>query len=173
MGIGFRQGAMSLFMLGLLAGCFRLDTETEVRALLQTWVRLAQTRDFTSRPTCTAAIFDTLSTAVLRDGPVQVATDLRAGVKMLTEGRPVAFDLPGQSPNAVSERVMSLDLANGLGLISSFVGPARACMDDRFQADVHYALMSSDTILIYDPSHNALMLLHRPTRIAFYLRGNV
>lgn len=155
-----------------LAGCFRLDTEEEVRSLIRDWVFLAQTRSFTSRPTCTAAIFDTISGS-LRSGPVRSVTDLRAGVRLLDEGRTVAFEVPGLTPNMVSEGLMSIDLAGGLGLVSSFVGPSRACMSDQFQQDVWMALMSPDTVLVYDPGQDALLLLHRPSQIAFFLRGNV
>ena len=54
-----------------------------------------------------------------------------------------------------------------------FVGPSRACMTDSHQADVYMALMSPDTVMIYDPGSNALVLLHRPSQIAFFMRGNV
>lgn len=162
-----------LVMLASLAGCLRLDTEEEVRSLLKTWVFLAQTRDFTSRSTCTAAIFDTVSPSLRSTGPVRVATDLRSGLRMVEQGQAVAFDVPGLSPNDVSEQVTSISLSGGLGLISSFVGPSRSCMDDQFQADVYLALMSPETLMIYDPARNALFLLHRPSQIGFFLRGNV
>ena len=73
----------------------------------------------------------------------------------------------------VSEGLMSVNLYDGLGLISSFVGPAQACMSEAFQSDVYMALMSPDTVMIYDPASNALLLLHRPSQIAFFMRGNV
>ncbi len=158
---------------GLLTGCFRLDTEEAVRAQLGGWVFLAQTRDFTSRGTCTAAIFDTISGELRASGPLRRVDDLHAGQRLLSQGRAVAFEIPGMTPNMVSEGLMSVNLYEGLGLISSFVGPARACMDASFQADVYLALMSDETVMIYDPASNALVLLHRPSQIAFFLRGNV
>ena len=161
---------LTLFL--ALSGCFKLDTEDEVRSLIRDWVFLAQTRDFTSRPTCTAAIFETVSSS-LRSGPVRSVTTLRDGVRLLSEGRAVAFEVAGLTPNEVSEGLMSLDLPEGLGLVSSFVGPSRAFMSESFQQDAWLALMSPDTVLIYDPSSNALLLLHRPSQIAFFMRGNV
>ncbi len=158
---------------GLLTGCSRLDTEAGVRAHIKTWVFLAQTRHFTSRSTCTAAIFDTISGELRGSGPVRRVADLQSGQRLLAEGRAVAFELPGLTPNMVSEALMSVNLSEGLGLISSFVGPSLTCMTEAFQNDVYLALMSPDTVMIYDPSRNALLLLHRPSQIAFYLRGNV
>ncbi len=157
----------------LLAGCFRLDTEAGVRAQLRTWLFLAQTRHFTSRSTCTAAIFETISGELRGSGPLRRVADLDSGQRLLAKGHAVAFELPGLTPNMVSEALMSVNLSEGLGLISSFVGPSQACMTEAFQNDVYLALMSPDTVMIYDPSHNALVLLHRPSQIAFFLRGNV
>lgn len=168
-----RQMVGLVALAALLTGCFRLDTEEAVRAQLGGWVFLAQTRVFTSRGTCTAAIFDTISGDLRASGPVRRVGDLRAGQHLLSQGRAVAFEIPGMTPNMVSEALMSVNLSEGLGLISSFVGPARACMDPSFQADVYLALMSDETVMIYDPATSALVLLHRPSQIAFFLRGNV
>lgn len=156
----------------LLAACFPLDKEEELRVRLGSLVYLAQTRVFVSKGACTAAIFDLASDAV-RKPAVRAVSNVRTGVQLAKEGRVVAFDVTGLTPNAVSEQVMSIDLPGGMGLISSFIGPTLACMDDQFQVDVYYALMTPDSLTIYDPASNAIMLLHRPKKLLFYLRGNV
>jgi hypothetical protein len=166
-------GTRLMALVLLLSGCFRLDTEQEVRSLLKGWVFLAQTRTFTSRATCTAATFETVSPSLRSSGPVRAVRDLRTGLEQMNRGQVVAFEVPGLSPNEVSEHLMSISLSGGLGLISSFIGPSLACMNDQFQADVYLALMSPDTVMIYDPARNTLLLLHRPSQIAFFLRGNV
>ncbi|SMX49489.1 hypothetical protein [Maliponia aquimaris] len=168
-----RTFAALVALLGALAGCGPLDREETVRAQVRTWVFLAQTRSFTSRSTCTAAIFDTVSGELRTTGPVRRVTDLRAGQRALAAGQAVAFEVTGMTPNSVSEALMSINLSGGLGLVSSFTGPARSCMSEAFQHDIYLALMSEDTVLIYDPGSNALLLLHRPSQIAFFLRGNV
>jgi hypothetical protein len=167
-----RKGLLLGLALLVLGGCFALDREDEVRAQVGDWVFLAQTRRFVSKPTCTVAIFDVVSEAV-RSRRVTTVSSLREGLRKVGQGRTVAFDLPGQSPNAISEGLMSLDLSEGLGLLSSFVGPSRSCMDDAYKADVYRALMSPETLTVYDPGSNALLLLHRPTQILFFMRGNV
>lgn len=168
---GFRWMAWALVSLAL-AGCLALDKEEEVRAEVADWVFLAKTRIFVSKPTCTVAIFDTISSGVRTQG-VRTATDLRAGLKLIQQGRTVAFDIPDITPNAVSEGLMSISLSEGMGMVSSFVGPSQSCMDDQFQVDVYYALTVPESLTIYDPTSNALMLLHRPTQLLFFMRGNV
>lgn len=173
MGIARFSKALACLALVLsLPGCFAMDKEEEVRAQVASWVFLAQTRTFVSRSTCTVAIFDLISDGVrLQD--VRIVDDLPSGLTAIKEGRTVAFEIPGATPNAVSEGLMSIDLAEGMGLLSSFIGPQQACMDDQFQVDVYYALTVPETLTIYDPGSNAMMLLHRPTKILFFMRGNV
>ena len=139
----------------VLSSCLPLDKEEEVRAELSGLVYLAQTRRFTSKPTCTAAIFDLASSSV-RSQAVRIVSDV-----------------PGANPNTVSEQLMSISLEEGMGLLSSFIGPSMACMDDQFQLDAYYALMSEQSLTIYDPANNAIMLLHRSARLLFFMRGNV
>ncbi|MEQ5868430.1 hypothetical protein J4E08_00805 [Sagittula sp. NFXS13] len=166
------RSVAGLIGLTLLASCFPMDAEEELREELKQFVYLAQTRRFESQATCTAAIFDLAGTGV-RSEAVRTVSNVRAGLKLVQEGRAVAFDVPGLTPNMVSEQMMSINLYAGMGLISSFVGPSLACMDDQFQVDAYYALMSQDTLTIYDPTMNAIMLLHRPRQLLFFMRGNV
>ncbi len=164
---------LALGLLALLPGCFSLDEEDSVRGQLAEWVFLAQTREFTSRPTCTAARFEVISDQLRSTGGPRRVTTVREALPLLKAGRAVAFDLPGVSPAQVSEQLSSLDLPQGLGLISAVIGPSRACMEDVFAADLHAVLMSPDTLMIYDPGGNAVLLLYRPMPIAFFVRGNV
>jgi hypothetical protein len=170
--IRFLLRVFPLALLLPLAACLRLDTEEEVRAQVKTWVFLAQTRTFVSKPTCTAAIFDTISPDV-RSMAVRRVSSVRSGLRLIQEGRTVAFDVEGLTPNDVSQQMMSMNLSEGMGLVSSFIGPSRVCMDDQFQVDIYYALMQPESLVIYDPGSNALGILHRPSQIFFFLRGNV
>lgn len=164
---------VALAALAVLPGCFALDEEPALRDEVAQWVFLAQTRGFTSRRTCTAASFDVISDQLrVTGGPVRV-TSVREGVQALKAGRAVAFDLPGRSPAEISEEVSSLDLPQGLGLISSVVGPSRSCIAKVFATDLHRVLMSPDTLMVYDPGGNAVLFLYRPMPVVFFLRGNV
>ena len=66
----------------VLSSCLPLDKEEEVRAELSGLVYLAQTRRFTSKPTCTAAIFDLASSSV-RSQAVRIVSDVRSGLNRL------------------------------------------------------------------------------------------
>ncbi len=159
--------------LALLAGCLPLDREEAVRREVGRFVFLAQTRDFRSTATCTAASFEVISDQLrTTGGPVRVSS-VRDALPRLQKGQAVAFEIPGASPNAISEALMSLSLPTGLGLVSAVVGPARGCMSEVFRMDVAMVLASPDTVLVYDPGRDAALLLYRPLPIAFFLRGTV
>lgn len=153
-----------------LAGCSALDTEDEARAMAVRWVFLAQTQAFVSNRDCTVARFDVISPELRRSGGAERVNSVRAAIAPLQSGEVVAFEIPGVTPNEVSEQLMSINLFKGLGMLSSFIGPGRRCMDDAFAAQAFAALMSEDTVLVYDPVHYALLLLHRPTLSAFFMR---
>lgn len=168
----WRKGFFAAFLPLGLSGCIALDTEEEVRVELAGYVFLEKTRQFVSRPTCTAAVFEVISEGV-RSQRVKQVDDVRHGLRLVREGRVVAFDLPGLTPDGVSQALMSISLSDGMGLVSSFTGPANACMDDHMQLDFYFALMDPETLTIYAAQTNALMLLHKPSQLLFFLRGNV
>ncbi|MFW2587650.1 hypothetical protein [Sagittula sp. SSi028] len=155
----------------LLAGCGPLDREETLREELASYFYISKTLRFESQGQCTAAIFQLVSQGTRR--PVAVVSDVRAGLRLIKQGRVVAFDVTDATPNEVSEQVMSISLEEGVGLISSFIGPAMECMDDQFQIDAYYALTTPDTLAIYDPAANAFMMLHRPNRLLFFMRGTI
>lgn len=169
-GCGRRTACLALL---LSAGCLPLDREEAVRQEVARLVFLAQTRDFRSTATCTAASFEVISDQLRRSGGAARVTTVQDALPRLQKGQAVAFDMPGVSPNAISEQLMSLSLPIGLGLVSAVVGPARGCMSEVFKADLAAILASPDTTLVYDPGHDAALLLYRPLPIAFFLRGNV
>lgn len=157
----------------VLTGCLPLDREEDLRREVGRLVFLAQTRDFRSTSTCTAASFEVISDQFRTTGGAYHVSSVRDALPRLQKGEAVAFDIPGASPNAISEQLMSLSLPVGLGLVSAVVGPARGCMSEVFKSDVAAILASPDTTLVYDPGSDAALLLYRPLPVAFFLRGNV
>ncbi|KUF12032.1 hypothetical protein AVJ23_05510 [Pseudoponticoccus marisrubri] len=160
-------------MILLLAGC-ALDREDAVREELRRWLLLAETRHFTSKPSCTAAVFALVSASVkMAGGPRRVRNFTEARL-LIGQGRAVLFDMPGRSPSEISSGLMARDLAAGLGLLSSGVGPSLACMEqDAIRAGFHAVLTSPQAVTIYDPPNNALILVDPTRRLALFLRGNV
>lgn len=164
-----RRVLMLLTALAVLAGC-QLDTEEEARKLVSQWVFLAETEVFHSEGDCTVGRFATISPEVRGLKGPKVVSGVREAIPWLEEKRTVAFDMPGVTPNQISEQLMSINLFKGLGLLSSFIGPGKRCMDDVFAADAFTVLMSTETTMIYDPGSYALVLLYRPMNKAFFVR---
>ncbi|MCT4559679.1 MAG: hypothetical protein N4A61_16655 [Pelagimonas sp.] len=172
-GTGCKRVISALMVCLSLTACQQLDEEEALRAQLKEWLFLAQTKHFNTKTTCTTAVFELASNAIRSSGP-RVVTDLREAVTYLKKERAVLFDLPGMTPSEISEGVMSLDLPTGLGLVSSGVGPYLDCLEEGPIMNGFYAVLTSpETITIYDPAQNALLMIYPPESVALFMRGNV
>lgn len=160
--------ALAILLVWLSGSGCALDREVALRSELSGWLFLAQTRVFESRAACTVAVFDLVSPELKGRAP-SVAATLDEAMQRIRAARPVRF-APGQSPDAISRAVMSRDLAPGLGLLSTGVGPAKACMEDWVARGFHRVLLSDSTVTVYDPGRNALLLVYPPESLAFFLR---
>ncbi len=170
-----RWGLVILLMIvaGLKLAACSLDKEDMLRAELAGWLELAETLEFSSESTCTAAVFR-LKSPEISDRLTKVRS-VDVAVDYLQSGRTVLFDMPDASPNAVSERIMTGNLETGLGLLSNGVGPAQRCLSDRAGIAFYNAIMSPDARMIYDPEGNAMTVVHVQSEVplAIFLRGNV
>ncbi|MDA7425888.1 hypothetical protein [Thalassococcus lentus] len=154
----------------LLAACEPLDTEEGLRHRAQAWLFLGETRAFAAGRDCAVARVDLISPAMReRGGPLPVSS-VREAIPHLQAGTTIAFVVPGATPNQVSEQLMSAHLFEGLGMLSTFVGPGRRCMDDVFAAQAYTALMDTQTLMIFDPKNYVMVLLYRPIPTAFVIR---
>lgn len=164
------QAIAVVVALWALTGC-ALDREDALRGALGEWLPLAETRYFYSHSTCTAAVFGLRG---LHPGSrVARASSMDEALRLLNKGRVVWFDLPGQSPNTISEKVMSSDLGRGLGLLSNAVGPAQRCMENALGRHFYRILTTPEAQLIFDPAGKAVILISPADRAAVFLRGNV
>lgn len=165
-----RRSLVAALCLLALGSC-ALDEEADLRGTLDRYLSLGDTRYFMSGSTCTVAVFSlrnlTLSSRVAR------ASSMREALRLLHQGRVVLFDLPELSPNAISEAVMSSDLARGLGLVSNAVGAATRCADEDLGLHVYRILTTQDARMIFDPEGNAVILISPVDRAMVFLRGNV
>ncbi|WP_438991262.1 hypothetical protein [Lentibacter sp.] len=159
-----------LAALAVLAGC-ELDTEESLKKQLSARLYILEVMHFTSKSSCTAAVF-TLALGEFRK-PYPLAETLDSALARVRDQKQVQFALEGLSPNEITEAIMSRDLPNGLGLISAGIGPARDCMDARIARGYHRVLLSPVSQMVYLPEENALMILYPPEKLAFFLRGNV
>ena len=162
--------ALCLVALGLLIACGPLDTESSVRSVANRWVFVSRVERVLSDTDCTAASVSLRSAAIRTTGGPKRVSSVRESLRYLEADRTVLFDVPGLNPNQVSEQLMSMRLFTGLGLLSSFIGPGRRCMDDQMAAEAYGALMSYDTLMIYDPTIYTILMVVPDTQRAFFLR---
>lgn len=153
-----------------LSAC-ALDREQILRDELSAWLFLGETRHFTSTMSCTVAIFDLARSEVSSD--VARSLSIETALERIRGGQAVLFEFPGSSPNDISEQLMSHDLGEGLGMLSSGVGPVRDCMEQHVGNAFYAVLMAPQSRAIYDPNGNSIILVYPPENLAFFLRGNV
>ncbi|WP_172329855.1 hypothetical protein [Mangrovicoccus sp. HB161399] len=162
-----------LLLLSVLAGC-SLDREDALRAELAPWLSLLGTRQFVSKSSCTLAVFRLETADVAMEGGLQSAMSAGPALDLVAAGVPVIFDFPGRSPTEISEQLMSKDLARGLGLLSSGIGPVLDCAESEvIRKGIYRMLVTRATRMIYVPDGNALILVYPPEKLAVFMRGNV
>lgn len=150
-----------------LGGC-SLDQEEEVRLQIQDWVKLGDTRYFFSRVNCTAALFDVKATRIT--SMVKKAGDIEAGMRAITENKPVAFEVGGMSPTQVTEAIMTLDLPLGLGVLASGTG-GKDCMAVEMEEAYYNTLHDPTSVLIFHPEARFMAIFDRRNMRLFFSRG--
>jgi len=158
----------SLALTGL-ASC-AMDSEQEVRALVGDWVTLDETAFFKSGMNCTAGVFKLETTRI--SSLVTHARSVRGGMEAMADGKPVAFMISGLSPTLVSEQVMTADLPQGLGVLSSGVA-GKDCMDDGTKRSYLRALLDPNAVLIFEPVEKFMVVVDKTNARLFFSRGNV
>lgn len=160
-----------LLCLALLAltGCKR-DTPEEARARAESWLYLGDQLHFNASPYCAVAVY-----RLERDearGTLYHVSDAQRALWHIRQDHPVALYHSERSPNDFSVELMSMDLPEGLGILSSATGP-RKCMSDEVATGVYAILMTPKAWTIYDPGSDVLILADFARGFAVYMRGNV
>nr|WP_175582304.1 hypothetical protein [Phaeobacter sp. HF9A] len=171
----FRPRVTPARLLRVLALCLplgvsacSLDHEEEVRAQLQDWVKLGETYYFHSRVNCTAALFAIKATRI--SSMVKKVRDVESGMRAISEGRAVAFEIANTSPTAVTEQIMSQDLPMGLGVLSSGTS-GKDCMAVEMEEAYFNALLDPTSVLLYAPERRFMAIFDRRNKRMFYSRG--
>ena len=145
-----------------------------MRAEISPWLKLQETQSFTSKSTCTVAVFGLEDSEIATGNGLTQVFSTRQGIKAIGAGQTVLFGMPGMSPTLVSEALMTKNLPQGLGLLSSGVGPVLSCVKgDELKGAIYGTLVSPAARLIYIPAGNAIILIYPPENVAIFLRGNV
>ncbi len=151
----------------VVSGC-SLDQEEEVRSQIQSWVKLGETQYFFSRVNCTAALFEVKATRIT--SMVKKARDIEAGMRAITENKPVAFEVGGLSPTQVTEAIMTLDLPQGLGVLASGTG-GKDCMAVEMEEAYYNTLHDPTSVLIFHPEAKFMAIFDRRNMRLFFSRG--
>ncbi|PCJ09417.1 MAG: hypothetical protein COB16_04435 [Rhodobacteraceae bacterium] len=152
-----------------LAAC-AMDQEDEVRLRVGDWVKLGETTYFKSSMSCTAGVFEVEATRIT--SLISKVRSVGTGMLLLKHGEAVAFDVKGQSPNAVSEQIMTRDLPQGIGVLSSGIA-GKNCMSDTVKSAYLRALLDPNAVLMFDPDGNVMAVLDRRNAQLFFARGTV
>ncbi len=167
----FRLATLVPLSLGLLtlAAC-TMDKESAVRAQLNTWLVLEDTHYFKSKRDCTAGLFTTGAKQIM-SGLTKVHSTAQ-GLRLIGQGRAVAFDLADRTPAQVQEEIDRSDHSVGLAMLASGLA-AKPCFTPALKSAFADALNADGVVLIYDPNNYALALFDGARKQVFYTRGEL
>ncbi|CRL09240.1 hypothetical protein [Phaeobacter italicus] len=161
-----RRAVAVLALMGL-AGCAMQD-EAQARAAVGDWVQLGETQYYFSRRNCAAGVFEIKATRISSRLPK--ARSIKAGLRLLDNNSPVAFEVAGLSPDMVSLEVMSADSTRGNSILRSGIVGKDCMLDDVSDAYLK-ALLHPASVLIYDPTEPFMAVVDRQNRRLFYAQG--
>lgn len=151
-----------LAALALLAACQRED-EVGQRAWLGQWFSLGETLAFDARRGCAVGLYDLVT------GQVKSAlavTDSVAGMQREIAARgAAALDMPGQGADMAMVAMANHHRPTGMAMRRAGL-EARACMNEASESAFRHALNDSSTVLVWDETRGALILM---ARVAGYL----
>lgn len=159
---------LGLSLLGL-AAC-AMDKEAAVRAQLNNWLVLEDTQYFKSKRDCTAGLFTIGAKQIMSSVTKVHSTSL--GLRLIGQGRAVAFDMADSTPAQVQEEIDKSDHSVGLAMLVSGLS-AQTCFTPALETTFSDTLHTAGVVLIYDPGNHALALFEGARKQVFYTRGEL
>lgn len=144
-----------LVALVLVSACQRED-EAAQRAWLGAWFSLGETLSFAAQRGCASGLYAVVSEQVKSALPV--TRDVAQMRREIAGRGAAALDLPGQTADAAMVAMVNHHRETGMAMRRAGLG-ARACMDDRSESVFRHALDDDRTVLGWDGTRGALMLL--------------
>ncbi|MFY9238605.1 MAG: hypothetical protein WAO78_07010 [Roseovarius sp.] len=151
----------------VLGACQRAE-EDDLRAQVETWLAVGETVSFAASRACAAAAYRLVDTQM--KSAVRVVDDVPSAARLLTEGRVVAIDAPGLTPDAALLALIDADLGIGMRLRVSGL-EARACMDEGVEDAFFRALGKPGAVVILDPDKRIVALVDRAARLLIVAIG--
>lgn len=156
-----------LAALALVAGCQREDVAAQ-RAWLGQWFSLGDTLAFDARRACVVGLYELVTGQVKSALPV---TDSVAGMQREIAARgAAALDMPGQGADMAMVTMANHHRPTGMAMRR--VGlEARACMTEVTESAFRHALDDSGTVLVWDETRGALILVARAAGYLVIVQG--
>lgn len=159
-----KYGAIfGVIMAGALAGC--APSEADLRAELGQWFKLAEADHFKTTWDCVAAEFVTETDG--RKKALRPTGDMAKALKMLKNDERVAIEVPGWTPNEISEWIASRDLAMGIAVVTAGAS-AQSCMSEMMKTHYYEALHSREAVVVFDRPENAIIIYDANAGRVFY-----
>ena len=156
-----------LAALALLAGCQRED-EVAQRAWLGQWFSLGDTLAFDARRGCVVGLDDLVTGHVKSALPV---TDSVAGMQREIAARgAAALDMPGEGADMAMVAMANHHRPTGMAMRRAGL-EARDCMNEASESAFRHALDDSSTVLVWDETRDALILMARAAGYLVVVQG--
>jgi len=156
-----------MLVLALLSGCQRED-EAAQRAWLGQWFSLGETQAFAARRGCAVGLYDLVT------GQVKSAlavTDSVAGMQREIAARgAAALDMPGQGADMAMVAMANHHRPTGMAMRRAGL-EARDCMSEMSESAFRHALDDSATVLAWDETRGALILMARAAGYLIVVQG--
>ena len=156
-----------LAALSLVTACGR-DDEAAQRAWLGQWFSLGETRAFDARRGCAVGLYDLVTGQVKSALPV---TDSVAGMQREIAARgAAALDMPGQGADMAMVAMANHHRPTGMAMRRAGL-EARACMNEVTESAFRHALEETGTVLTWDETRGALILMARAAGYLIVVQG--
>ncbi|MEQ8901576.1 MAG: hypothetical protein RID11_20170 [Roseovarius sp.] len=156
-----------LAALALVAGCQRED-EAAQRVWLGQWFSLGDTQAFEARRGCAVGLYDLVT------GQVKSAlsvTDSVAGMQREIALRgAAALDMPGQGADMAMVVMANYHRPTGMAMRRAGL-EARTCMTEVTESAFRHALDETGTVLAWDETRGALILMTRAPGYLIVVQG--
>ncbi len=152
-----------------LAGACARDDEAAMRARLMRWFSPGDTLAFKASSSCAAGLFE-LNDFNVKSAMPQVQT-VPEMLSILKRRDAVALNDPTQPPDMALVELANAERATGMRMRKAAL-ESRDCMDDRIQSAFSYALTDPRSVLAYDSTNEALMLLYPQAGVLVVAMGS-
>lgn len=153
--------------LAVLASCVRED-EPGMRARLEAWFSLGETRYFAAEVGCAAGLFGLVDDSV--GAAMPVTASVAEMLRVLDRRGRAALDDPAQPPDAALVALANADRATGMAMRRAAL-EARECLSDGAQETLRTGLTSAAALLAWDAESGTVIVIDVPRGVLVAVMG--